>query len=279
MIRKFINQTLGRTKRPDRELAEHKTCFIHIPKCAGQSVVMALKRCYDGKPSASMDYGPALEAFKRYHAETSTFEETEASWGLFRVFLLDYYLGKGVDCVYGHFPCPTRTIEHFSNTHKFITVLREPVARFISNYIYDRTGPMRGLYKSDLNPEDELEQFLESEDAKWLANTQVSMIGGYCRAHESLNSTLERAMKNLELYAVVGVTEDLQTFVSQAREKTGLNLEIERVNTTKQWESESASDFDYRSLFCERVTAKIAELSGFDDALYKYANQLKNRQA
>lgn len=252
-------------------------CYVHLPKCGGQSLVSALRQIYRGVPHRSTNMGAAITAFNMtYGGDIGDTREREIEWNRYRQSLLILYLETGIPLVYGHHPCGKDILDTFSSTYAFITVLREPVSRFISNYVYDRTGPRKEYFPSELNPEKELEKYLESEEARWMANTQVAMLGGYIKSDHSFEKSLDEAMKNLTQYTAVGFTEELEKFGTKLQDRLGRELQIGRVNTTRKWENQDSRRFNYKSLFTDAVRDRIREISKTEYTLYERAHDLSN---
>ena len=131
-----------------------KICFCHVPKCAGTALVAALRDYYGPLdrllfPNFYMD----LEASGEAAAATS-----EAMTQV-RENVLAYVLATGrYKYAGGHVPCRPRLVETFRDRWSFITVLRDPVERWISGYVYDR-------YKTESwsKTEMEIEEYLRSD--------------------------------------------------------------------------------------------------------------------
>lgn len=247
-------------------------CFTHIPKCAGQSVVAAFRSNYAHTTHASTNYPAALNAFKdAYGSKLITFREFNLGWSRYRQSILRMYLETGYPLVYGHHPCKRSILNDFKASRNFVTVLREPVSRFISNYVYDRTGPCKHLFQSSLDPQEELLEYMDSEEAKWMANLQVSMLGGYYEQDHSFELELQLAKENLEEYLAVGFVDELTKFSDNLNNKLGLKLEFGAINKTDSWRKSSQTDFDYYSLFSENVRDRIRALAKFDIMLFEHA--------
>lgn len=263
---KKIFKSLQSGKVPPRR---EKICFVHLPKCAGQSLVATLKASYPHFSVQSTNLGAAIQSFDAfYESLVSSAWQRELEWSRYRQSLLQLYLGTGIPFVYGHHPCGTEILEVHRHEYRFITVMREPVSRFISNYIYDRTGPRKEAYYSDLEPEQELMNFLESEQAVFMANTQLMMLGGFLGVEENLQRNYERAIANLEQYAIVGFTEDLASLSAKFEKNLNIHLSIPKINTGSGWQKEG---FDYKSLFDEEVRNRISRLAELEIQLYQLA--------
>ena len=111
-----------------------KIHFIHIPKCAGNSVFLGIRDALDIESTEMLDVGVSIQAAR------------QVKWGLpwgaweehyleCRQYLLQCALHRGVGLIGGHFPFSPVAKFWFQKEYRFVTVLREPVERFISNLV------------------------------------------------------------------------------------------------------------------------------------------------
>lgn len=267
MMKQFLKKLAGKEKK-GQDLPN--LCFVHLPKCGGQSLVSSLKSLYKDCSFQSTDMGAAIEAFESTYGPFEGISRSrELEWNRYRQSLLMLYLGTGIKLVYGHHPCGKEVLDRFSGSYRFITVLRDPVSRFISNYVYDRVGPRREAFQSDLDPKEELEAFLHSEQAVWLANLQVSMLGGYLSSSRRLEANFNLAKENLQRYAVVGFTEDMEQFSDAMKRELHLELSIPKINTGGRWQMDQ---FDYKSLFDQEIKKRIEGIARPEMDLYHWAH-------
>lgn len=102
-----------------------RCCFVHMPKCGGTSVRLALEKLL-GRDSLRLDYGgvPGANEISR-HQQLLDYVENPQS------------LESGC-CVYGHF----RPVKYLGALGKLtddilvVTILREPIDRLVSHYRY-----------------------------------------------------------------------------------------------------------------------------------------------
>ena len=194
-----------------------KLCFIHIPKCAGTSVVVALRQQYQHTTRVeSFDHGAGYHAL-RHTRKTWDAEEWQIEWFKYRQLSLHNKFNLKPELIYGHMPFFSDLKLLFSE-YKFITVLRDPVERFISNYIYDKTGP--GVRIPDNLDQgsllDELNLYLQTTEARWLAKEQVSMLSGFSFSEDyDERQALERAKSNLDCFDVIDESNKMDLFASE----------------------------------------------------------------
>ncbi len=119
----------------------------------------------------------------------------------------------------GHMPL--ELAHHFTGPREFITLLRDPVARTVSDYFYcrrDATNPAHQIAQSL-----SLAQFVEGGYglthncyARWLSNA------GYGTSYATENDMLQAALKNLATFAEVGITESFDASARRICERYGL---------------------------------------------------------
>src|SRR4030042_2161170 len=105
-----------------------KICYCHVPKCAGISVSSAIARKFLKLHERILipNFGVDLEATGRASKITSR------PMGNLREELLAYALSLSkYKFASGHIPCRPKLVEEFHKTWNFVTILRNPVDRWI----------------------------------------------------------------------------------------------------------------------------------------------------
>lgn len=201
--------------------------FVHVPKCAGTSVENALRGLY---------------RFSRVviHPEISF---TAASLGAanemsrhdllnrasrFRQMLLPYHLATGVKCITGHAPLAQGVIDSYRSSHRFVTVLRDPVERFISHYSFSYKSRHHGRI------DEPLQAFLDTPRAQ---ATGVLFLEYFSETvpgeRYEFATAIQKAKENLEKMAVVGFVEELDRFALDVSRCLGRGLRIGHSNKTR----------------------------------------------
>lgn len=129
---------------------------VHIPKCAGTTLLHCLQQKY----KVYLDYAHPELLKKHYRPNDPTY--AHSAWmrygrlnALFSLRRLKQQT-KGYDCIHGHF-CATKYL--FYPNAKFITFVREPLERTISNYYF-----WKQVYESANPEQDQLVQVLFERD-------------------------------------------------------------------------------------------------------------------
>lgn len=117
-------------------------CFLHVPKCGGQSVERALEAALpDGAVAPrGADFGGCRTVSSR-----TSFEDVD-EWVRSLIAIRDEEVDSLRDyrVVAGHFMLPT--LLRIAPPARIVTVLREPRARLLSLYLFFRTPDMHELW-------------------------------------------------------------------------------------------------------------------------------------
>jgi hypothetical protein len=203
--------------------------FPHIPKTGGSSIKKTLK---ESSLSTYFDYEfpPAIEIAKSKHCERRN-KETD---------LLDFH---HFDIVFGHFPLSRYKKDHYS----YITLLREPVERAISQYFYWKNYvPARRLALG--------------RKVQPSANPLINDIRkGKCNFSDFLkrariNSFYERYLQyqSTHNFALVGFQNDYSAFYSEFSNLFALPAEMtEKKKENRLKEDISTKELDFANQFLE----------------------------
>lgn len=194
-----------------------KIVFHHVPKCGGMSIAAGL----------ALSYYPlrlVLRGKGGFHARLNSRAAAEAAALTgredysYRRELLAYAMAQA-DCpfIFGHYPFSEEVhVKHCSNW-KFVTLLRDPVQRWFSEYNWNRYKD-HAYGKTEL----EIEAYLHSAQGRKDARSYVNF---FAAASDStaLASAQEakHAIANLEKFDVVGKLGDLRDFSQQLKTMTG----------------------------------------------------------
>ena len=149
--------------------------FIHLPKCAGTSLRRALARCYRVPTSRRIENVPhnqVIRAALSGPRVNFNLEERLQVWDTAERIGL-YAMLSGAPLVMGHLPFNRHRYKAVLHKRKFITVLRDPVERWISNYRNSRRSDSRHPWQ-----EQSLSEFLETEYARHYGSSMVTYLSG-----------------------------------------------------------------------------------------------------
>lgn len=202
-----------------------KICFCHVPKCAGTSVGFAIpKQSFKLHERILIpNFGISVVASGRASKITSS------SIIDLREEILAYVLSlPEYKFVSGHVVCRPKLVEEFYRTWNFITILRNPVDRWISEYIYN-------TYDQQYWPKNTLpiEEYVESEIGGITGMMYIryfSNISNECVDSIKIQSYINEAIDNLKRFSIVGIIEDMNDFVKQYETVFGKRLKLPRKN-------------------------------------------------
>jgi hypothetical protein len=267
-VAEAAHRTVGSVNAAARP-AEPRLVFIHIPKCAGSAVARAIRRAYfpvhrellsrfRGRPGYAYDAIPIEASY-----------ETARSLGLnlpeFHAALLFYAMGLPKNgFISGHVPFSRAAADAFGDEWQFITVLREPISRFMSEHFYNRFKTSQYF-----RIEEDLEPYLDTADARRTSAQLTNFLTG--RRDEYAAPTteeVESAIDNLRRFAVVGFLENMDRFADDMAARFGRRPAIPHTNRNPAPAETRKREID------PVLRERIAELSAADVEIYRRAQQM-----
>lgn len=186
---------------------------MHIPKCGGTSLKKSLIQAVEGNNTFDLDAHASKYVADLFHKEESLHK--------FRHKLMLYAMASGrYNLIMGHALFSQKDFRPFFNKFSFISVVRDPVERFLSHYFYNR-HKSSDHYKLD----EGLEEFLASDQAKGFGNYLVRYFSGRDKKDD-----LDTAISNLNHFSVIGTLEDLPKFQKDFKKEFGKQLNIKHSN-------------------------------------------------
>lgn len=207
-----------------RRLHPSRVVFHHAPKCGGTSVGRALrKRFILSQATVLPEASYAAEAALTPEAASDdVLRRAEA----LRERMLLYHLAAGVDCIAAHVRFSDAAWQAFNGKVRFITMLRDPAARFLSHYRWSHGRP-DGHAHIPLP----FDAFLDSPAAQHLGAYYVYFFSGLPPdADMRSDAALARAKANLDRFDAVGFLDRLEDFQAAIRQTVGVRLRIGHEN-------------------------------------------------
>lgn len=226
--------------------------FHHVPKCGGTSVGRAIRRRYLWTQQ-TLDAEATYRVVRDLYGDPGPAE----SWQLanrFREEMLLYLMHSGVKCITAHIPFSLRTYECFKHQYAFVTVMREPVTRFISHYYYSYRR-LTGLSLGD---------FLETDEAKYNGVRYSEYYQGLGASEDIYaESAVSRAKRNLHAFDVIGFIESPKTLEANLSKVLGVKVRLGHDNQRQVREKLDAPT--------PHELSRVREICRRDIEIYDYA--------
>ena len=241
------------------KLSGHPVVFHHVPKCAGTSVARALRMRYLPSQTGIVSWA-SFYAAGAFHPHCNTLQTWPHVLDL-REKILVYHMYSHMRCIAAHVQFSNLAYEKFSDTYKFITVLREPVSRYISHYFWDFNGIEEWARISV-----SLDEFVESEMGVRYGTLFGEFFSGLAPdSNFGSPEAVEAAKRNLDKFAVVGFLDDMQRFRQNLKTELGVSVSIHHQNKSR------VEDQTKKKLVTPELRQRITKLCASDIEIYNYA--------
>lgn len=260
-----------------------RVAFIHIPKCGGTSVRNAIAAEYP-RYDANMLNWRAVTAARALIAKEVKKGTQQKDASQHMQFLLAYHLNTRARFISGHYPVNGAILQQHGRQFHFITVLRDPVDRWKSNYIWNKQLPDPGgsnqpSSRFDGTIEDEFAAVISSGMGKLMGSVSASIFAGDLLSDDRMESVSlsQSAVENLRQFSIIGTLERLPQFADEVSSLIGKRVKIRTENTTSsRYHGEQQETYEALKSFLNRndVNAVIEEQCEADQIIYDFARNL-----
>lgn len=245
--------------------------FLHIPKCGGVSIGHAIASLYltlnlrndSGIVNLNAPISRrVIEDTEGFHYPSDTNDDFPILD--FREKLLIYFMAQPSSrFISGHFLFSKIAYQKYGEKFSFVTILRDPVKRWISSYFYNLFTA-----KDHLKVNEDIEAHLESHFGVSQGYQLVKFLGG-ANKEGDYNSirAMNQAKENLKLFEVVGFLDNLEGFSTGFSDRFRVNLQIEKKN-------QNPAPQEYRkSTITPELLERITKICQPDLQVYLWAKE------
>jgi hypothetical protein len=223
----IVDQAKALRATATERLLPQKFVFHHIPKCGGTSVGRALRKRYL-LSQATVTPESSFRAFEAFTGRTDR-EQMLVDVLDLREQMLLYHMYEGVRGLSLHVRFSERAHARFSDGYKFVTILREPLERFVSHYHWSHNKP-----HAHAHIDEDFLTFLDTDRAKRIGSTFVEYLSGLPKEIPPYSGeAIAAAVANLAHFQVVGRLDRLDLFEQDLKRELGVRVRIGHENKGK----------------------------------------------
>lgn len=242
----------------------NKLIFVHVPKCGGRSLEDAIKKGIniqdvnkeyvriDSKRSAKMS--SILYKTDYTNGDINDYDILNFS----QEYLVYSLSNNNIKFISGHCPFNNITFEAFKHQYKYVTVLRDPVKKWFSNFNF------RKYRESDhWKIDEDIHEYLKTDRGRYHGYDYAKYYGGI-RKDNNYHSreVIENAKNNLHLFSAVGILENMIDLKGKFKNTFNINLNIQSKNVTQK-----SNEYKHD----QQIIKQIEEICSTDMEIYNYA--------
>lgn len=231
--------------------------FFHVPKCGGTSIRDAISNSYGIRLKRLIDKFRSLDAFcEGFSSRISTRSSKVVNENLHehRKHLLAYMLEKTqrTPILRGHFRYSKDIHDRYEKSYIFVTVIRNPVDRFISHYLDGKRHS--GEFGHDMSIKEYCDKSSKENEGSFIKRF-------FCDCNSEAST--KTAIENIESIDIVGLLEYIDKFEIEFNKKLGVKLNIPHLN-------KGGSKKIIKSFKQNGYIGKIKEICQSDIEIYKH---------
>jgi len=237
-----------------------RVVFHHAPKCGGTSVGRALRKRYL-LSQATVTPESSFRAFEAFSGGSDRQQMLVDVLDL-REQMMMYWMFEDIRCVSLHVRFSNIAYDLFGDRYKFITVMREPVSRFISHYFWSHGKP-----GAHARIDEGLADFLDTPRAKRLGATYSEYYSGLQKDVDiTSDRAIHSAIENLKKFSVIGRLHDIEKFEADLKNELQVRVRVGHENKARTPMAKS------HDVITPELKNKIAALCAPDLAIWNSLN-------
>ena len=253
-----------------------KIVFTHIPKCAGTSVGHAIGRTVHPFSRHTLNYR-AANAAGQMLADRKVTTSGLGDDLPYLQFLLCYHLNRGFRYIGGHYPVSKQVLQTYGDQYRFVTLLRDPVERWKSEFIFQSGLRGHNETASTMSLEDEFDEVISSNLGLLMGTMMNSMLTSqYPATPDEAANLVNAANETLALYSVVGTIDKMDAFQADFMLAANVRIKVPRKNQSVDlYRGRNKERLSLIKDFLNRddTGAIIASLCAADTALFRGFDQ------
>ena len=186
--------------------------FLHMPNCAGSSISNAIVKYYislnikNDKGIISVPAEAAVNVRKLLNEEKSpeVLVSSNCSVRIAEHLLLYFMSQKNVKFVAGHVPFSEIAYRSFHQQFSFITIIRDPVKRWLSEYMLNRFK--KSMHNKEAANMD-IDVYIDSKVGKAQGRQYVLFLGGRVNSDKFIPNNRDSKVINILIMGELGVSK------------------------------------------------------------------------
>ena len=264
-----LDSLFSKIKNTFHSRLKENICFLHVPKCGGTSLGQAIRRRYPTLKLGLTNYMVSLSASAssnviKLACQTDYPNDTKDDYPIlkFRENLLLYFMSqRKYKFITGHFTFSELAYREFKDDYAFMTIIRDPVKRWISSYFFNRYK-----HRDHRKIEEDITTYLQTAFGQSQGYEFVKFLGGADPTGDyKSRGAIDRAKRNLHNFDVVGLLEYQGDFFERFADRFGISLRMDKRNQSP------VSGAFQESRVTEEIRKKVMKICEPDYEIYQYA--------